>query len=195
MTSSLDHRWIANHPTIHHHPNNIMSPQDRDADFIGRRTPAKGVVLSSDMPLILFCTVCAQDRGRWVAQADVVEALHDIWLHEAKAWLVGRYVIMPDHLHFFCCPQQINDAVDVEKWVAFWKDRLTKRLKRAEMQWQRGVFHTRMRSDEHVREKEDYMRDNPVKAGLVAKPEDWPWRGQVHDLAAHIQSFNQRPPS
>jgi hypothetical protein len=52
-----------------------------------------------------------------------------------------------------------------------------------------------MRSDEHVREKEEYMRDNPMKAGLVEKPEDWPWRGQVHDLVAHIRSFNQCPPS
>jgi putative transposase len=125
---------IVNHPTINHHPYQTMSPQDQDADFIGRRTSAKGVVLSSDMPLILFCTVCAQDSGRWMAQADVMEALHDIWLHEAKAWLVGGYVTMPDHLHFFCCPQKISDGVDVERWVAFCKGRYTKRLKRPEMQ-------------------------------------------------------------
>ena len=169
-----------------------MTPHE-ETDPIGRRTPAKGVLLSSDMPLILFCTVCAENRGRWVGQSDVMEVLHDIWQHEANAWLVGEYVLMPDHVHFFCCPLRISDGVEVEKWVAFWKDRFTKRMQRPEWRWQRGVFHTRMRYDNHYKEKQDYIRDNPVKAGLVEKPEDWPLRGQVHDLVAHIQSFNQRP--
>ena len=50
-----------------------------------------------------------------------------------------------------------------------------------------------MRHDDHYKEKQDYIRDNPVKAGLAGTPEDWPLRGQVHDLVAHIQSFNQHP--
>ena len=45
----------------------------------------------------------------------------------------------------------------------------------------------------HYLEKENYMQENPVKAGLVAKPEDWPWRGHVHDLSAHIRSFGKPP--
>jgi putative transposase len=166
-----------------------MSPPRDDADHIGRRTPPKGVVLSSDMPLILFCTVCADDRGTWVAQHDVMHALHRIWQEEATAWLMGPYVLMPDHLHFLCYPRDLNNGVDIERWVAFWKDRFAMSINHQAWRWQRGVFHIRMRSDAHHQEKRDYMRDNPVRKNLVTKSDDWPWQGQVHDLSAHIRAF------
>ncbi len=169
------------------------SPHD-DGDTIGRRTPAKGVLLSSDMPLILFCTVCADDRGKWVAQSDVMNVLQEIWRDVATAWLVGDYVLMPDHLHFICSPQQISDGVSVERWTGFWKDRFAKKINQPQWRWQDGLFHTRMRSDAHYQEKLAYMRENPVRAGLVATPEVWPWRGCVHDLSAPIRSFGRPLP-
>jgi putative transposase len=171
-----------------------ISHPDDDGMSVGRRTPEKGVVFSSDVPLILWCTVCADGRGRWVAQADVMAVLQEIWCREADAWLVGEHVLMPDHLHFFCCPRRLGDGVTVERWVGFWKDRFAKRIRQPQWRWQQGLFHTRMRSDAHYQEKLDYMRQNPVRAGLVAQPDDWPWRGQVHDLSAHVRSFG-RPSS
>jgi putative transposase len=168
-----------------------MVPRD-DADVVGRRTPAQGVVLSSDMPLILFCTVCADEKGvTWVAQETVMRVLHEVWSEDRNAWLVGGYVLMPDHMHFFCCPRRISEGVGVERWVLFWKDQFAKRIDQPEWRWERGVFHTRMRSDAHYREKQEYVSENPVKASLMAKAEDWPWRGCVHDLSAHIRSFGE----
>ena len=146
-------------------------PRD-DADHVGRRTPARDVVLSSDMPLVLFCTVCADDRGTWVAQEEVMRTLHQIWKNTATAWLVGSYVLMPDHLHFLCCPRVDREDVEIERWTAFWKDSFAKATKRPAWRWQRGLFHTRMRSDQHLQEKLDYIRDNPVLKGLIARSED-----------------------
>lgn len=171
-----------------------MLPRDDDGGQIGRHTPQKGVVLSADMPLILFCTVCADDRGTWVAQATVMEALHHVWQQEDNAWLVGDYVLMPDHAHFFCCPRCMSVGITVERWTAFWKDRFSKRVGQLGWRWQRGVFHTRMRTDAHHAEKRDYMRDNPVTAGLVTCADDWPWRGRVHDLDGFIRSFGEPKP-
>ena len=174
----------------------MMLPEDDDdegtGNVIGRKTPAKGVVLSSDMPLILWCTVTADDRNlKWVAQQEVMQALHEVWSGKEHAWLVGEYLLMPDHLHFFCCPRLISEGVSAERWTGYWKDRFAKRVPQPQWRWQDGLFHTRMRSDDHYREKQEYMRENPVKAGLVAKVEDWPWRGCVHDLSAHIRSFGE----
>jgi len=40
---------------------------------------------------------------------------------------------------------------------------------------QKDFFEHRLRSDESAQEKSDYILVNPVRAGLVPKPEDWPY--------------------
>ena len=126
-----------------------------------RQTPAKGVHVKPDQPTILWVTVCSKDRSEWLIREPVIRTLHSIWLNEATAWLVGDYLLMPDHVHFFC---GLHDSrVTVERWVAFWKDRV--------------------RSVQEYREKWTYMMENPVRKGLVTQWEDWPWRGRVHDFS------------
>lgn len=44
--------------------------------------------------------------------------------------------------------------------------------------WQTDCWDTQMRSGEHYREKWEYVRHNPVRAGFVQRPEDWPWQGE-----------------
>jgi hypothetical protein len=46
--------------------------------------------------------------------------------------------------------------------------------------WQPGFFDHLLRHDESYAEKWDYVWRNPVRAGLVAKPEDWPYQGEIH---------------
>ena len=48
--------------------------------------------------------------------------------------------------------------------------------------FQRGGFHHRLRDEESYREKWLYVQENPVRAGLVTKPEDWPYQGRVHEI-------------
>ena len=56
-----------------------------------------------------------------------------------------------------------------------WK-RFHKRVNR--VMWQEGYFDHRLRADERgtqVSAKMNYIRQNPVAAGLCARAEDWPW--------------------
>lgn len=169
-----------------------MPSREQDASYVGRRTPAKGIVLSAEMPLILFCTVgAAQASATWVAQSSVMSALHDQRSRECNAWLVGEYVLMPEHLHFLCCPRRVADGISVERWTGWWKDQFSKHIRQPLWRWQAGLFHTRIRSDHHLLEKRGYIQENPVKAGLATQPEQWPWRGRVHDLEAHIRSLGE----
>lgn len=55
--------------------------------------------------------------------------------------------------------------------VRSWK-RLT--AKRTHIEWQRNYFDHRVRPDEGLQLKTDYVRQNPVRAGLVPRAEDWP---------------------
>ncbi len=53
---------------------------------------------------IYFITTCTFKRRAILASKEVVKILVDEWrdAHERHGWAIGRYVIMPDHVHFFC---------------------------------------------------------------------------------------------
>ena len=146
---------------------------------LGRRTPAKGVHVSLSGPNWVFPTVCTEKRGRWLAQASVQRTLHDIWQQTATAWLVSDYLLMPDHLHLFCGPHDLKFTI--ERWIGFWKDRFAK-MHPDTGAFQAGGFHHRLRDGKNYSEKWEYVRENPVRAGLVTRPEDWPYFGRVHEI-------------
>ncbi|HXB59684.1 MAG TPA: hypothetical protein VNU95_08965 [Candidatus Acidoferrales bacterium] len=117
-----------------------------------------------------------------MAQKTVHNTLHHLWLHTATAWLVSDYLLMPDHLHLFCAPQDLK--FPIESWVAFWKDQLAKSCSEAGT-FQRGGFHHRLRNGESYSQKWQYVSENPVRAKLVSRPQDWPYQGKVHDISWH----------
>jgi len=45
--------------------------------------------------------------------------------------------------------------------------------------WQRGFFDHVLRNDESYGHKWNYVRENPVRAGLVTKADDWPYSGEI----------------
>jgi len=105
--------------------------------------------------------------------------LRAVWT-DATAWMVGRYVLMPDHLHLFASPGQ--PEVEIENWVKYWKRLFAQRISHVPGRWQSNGWHHRLRGDESYREKWDYVRYNPVRHGLVAEPDDWLYQGELHVL-------------
>jgi hypothetical protein len=53
--------------------------------------------------IIIFLTVCTHRRRPALANEDAARRLIAAW-RAANFWRVGRYVIMPDHIHLFCAP-------------------------------------------------------------------------------------------
>lgn len=100
--------------------------------------------------------------------------------HQERDVAVGRYVIMPDHLHLFVAFPP--EGITLSKWVQSLRTILGKELLRVGFQkphWQEGFFDHLLRSAESYSEKWDYVRMNPVRAGLCKKPEDWPYQGEI----------------
>jgi len=54
--------------------------------------------------------------------------------------------------------------------------RINKLLHRSGPVWEEESFDHVLRSDESLKQKCEYIRQNPVRAGLVQKPEDYRWR-------------------
>jgi hypothetical protein len=57
------------------------------------------VLISRDRPTIVFLTVCTLNRAATLAKQIYHDVLVQAWT-QADAWLVGAYVIMPDHNTF-----------------------------------------------------------------------------------------------
>jgi REP element-mobilizing transposase RayT len=74
----------------------------------------------SKHPLV-FLTACTAKRMSVLDNAEAHSILNSIW-HDSFArngWYVGRYVIMPDHVHLFAMPA--GKAIPLHQWVALWK--------------------------------------------------------------------------
>jgi REP-associated tyrosine transposase len=133
---------------------------------------------------IYFVTTCTNNRRAILA----TESVHQAFVHFADegmhygAWL-GAYVLMPDHLHAFVGLD--DQKIDLPAWMKSLKNTLSKALRFdgiAAPHWQRGFFDHVLRSEESYGEKWQYVRENPVRAGLVKNWQDWPFWGEIFDL-------------
>ena len=132
---------------------------------------------------VFFVTVCVAGRRAVLANEGVHGVLREVWQTGSRlhGWQVGRYVIMPDHVHLFCSPNR--DAAGLSEFVGGWKEWSCKSLRRrlglVDFQWQPNFFDHVLRSAESYSEKWQYVRSNPLRAGLVVGGEEWPFAGHL----------------
>jgi REP element-mobilizing transposase RayT len=91
---------------------------------------------------------------------------------------------MPDHVHFFA--RSSLDAMPIAKWMGVWKTVSAKRIALTASAttpvWQRDYFDRYLRSSESYAEKWEYVRQNPVRAGLVTDAESWSYWGKIGEI-------------
>ena len=144
-----------------------------------RKHPAHGVQITRDGPTIVYLTICTKERDPWLATPQVHAELRDVW-QNATAWLVGRYMIMPDHIHFFASLGAME--IDLDRWVRYWKSQFSKCHQDRRHRWETDHWDTRMRTPESYEEKWHYVCDNPARHKLVPRSEDWPFQGEIFEL-------------
>ena len=88
-------------------------------------------------------------------------------------------MIMPDHVHLFV---RSGRNFILSSWIGGLKRAISVALKSQRL-WQPGFFDHILRNDESYAEKWNYVRDNPVRAGLVELAENWPYHGEVVVIA------------
>ena len=103
----------------------------------------------------------------------VTEAIE---FRENRIWKMFEYVVMPSHVHLFfelIEPGLKNHLEQFKRWTGH---RAAKLLQLDEERfWQDEWFDHWSRSDEEDDKIVRYIRDNPVKRGLVAQYCDWPY--------------------
>ncbi|HEX7191717.1 MAG TPA: transposase [Thermoanaerobaculia bacterium] len=116
-----------------------------------------------------FITFCTSDRHVLSpSERDIVLATC-VRAHREAYWL-HALCVMPDHVHLV-----------ITLYEQFSLPRVMQQMKSVSAHdigrhvWQRDYFDRIMRSDEDVRKKCEYICQNPVRAGLVASVDDYPW--------------------
>jgi putative transposase len=140
---------------------------------------------SGNRAVIVFLTVCTQNRRPFLASPEVHQLLVSAW-SRATHWLVGRYVVMPDHIHLFCSPA-ITPAHPLGLWVTYWQNLVTRSWSRPEEKplWQKDHWDRQLRSGDSYEEKWKYVLNNPVRHKLCAVREAWPYQGELNVLSWH----------
>ena len=141
---------------------------------------------------IYFVTACTKNRRAALANDSTTQIFIEEWraARERHGWAVGRYVIMPDHVHFFCRLEL--DAKKLSEFIGAWKSWTSRKIINAlsaqrstisaATLWQRDFFDHVLRSNESYSEKWNYVFDNPVRAGLVSPANKWTYAGEIETL-------------
>jgi putative transposase len=143
----------------------------------------KRVRLSSDiyaqLGTICSVTVTVQNRQQVFADRDVADASVRVLLAHAQKTEVQLYCycVMPDHVHLLLTPSSCCDIITFTGQFknltlrAAWKFGITGTF------WQQGFYDHFVRKEERLMVVVDYIRQNPVRAGLVSKADDYLFSG------------------
>jgi REP element-mobilizing transposase RayT len=128
----------------------------------------------------LFVTFCKANRIVFAPQAR--DAILQHCSHDnGKRYELHAAVVMPDHVHLLLSP--LRDEKDwpyslptILKALKGTSARSVNKLSGASGPvWQEESFDHVLRSQESFAKKLEYLRQNPVRRGLVKKPEDYKW--------------------
>jgi len=128
---------------------------------------------------IIFTTFCTYLRWTLPPTARTIVVDTCVAGHGLKFDLCGL-VVMPDHVHLALVPAcSLRGPVPIAEIMQAIKGtsahRINKFLNRRGKVWQEESFDRALRKEEQFTEKLYYMLENPVRAGLVRNPLDYPW--------------------
>jgi putative transposase len=144
-----------------------------------RESPGKQFV-SADRHLDAAAT-----GPRWLAQPEIAELVQKAILRGVllKHYILRAHVIMSNHVHVLLDPiLGLTRIMSGVKGVSAREaNRFLNRI--GKPFWQDESFDRWIRDAVEFERVRAYIENNPVRAGLAARPEDWPW-SSAHKRAA-----------
>ncbi len=114
---------------------------------------------------------------------DIADLVQQALLHRQEAeYRLHSWTIMPNHVHLVIEPtgeQSLSDVLQGIKSASV--HAINQRLGRHGVLWQRESYDHLIRNDEDFARCCEYVRQNPVKAGLSQSPEAYPYCDRYED--------------
>jgi len=95
---------------------------------------------------------------------------------DGERYRLIAWATMPNHVHVMIeqiAGYPLGDVV--HSWKSFTAKAANRRLRRTGAFWERDYFDRYIRDQAHLDATMHYIHENPVKAGLVARAEQWQW--------------------
>jgi len=111
--------------------------------------------------------------------------------YDGDRYRLLSWVIMPNHVH--CVIEQLEGwplGDLVAGWKGFTSQTANRRFGRSGVLWARDYYDRCVRDVDHYRDVVTYLHQNPVKARLVERAEDWEWSsardGEAGDVGGRV---------
>jgi REP element-mobilizing transposase RayT len=148
--------------------------------MIKGRPPRLEQIFQTYDPPLYFITISTIHRQK-IRDSETARHAFEAYVRRGRdefGVAVGRYLIMPDHMHLFV---RGGDDFKLVQWVNGLKRAISVALGATKQHalWQPGFFDHVLRNDESYSQKWEYVRENPVRAGLVAREDAWPYQGEL----------------
>ncbi|MEN9846570.1 MAG: hypothetical protein RIS36_1717 [Pseudomonadota bacterium] len=153
--------------------NEILYPRRKHPHHRG------GDAIDSHLPI--FLTVCTKNRAPLLAYDRVHAVLRNVWSDNSR-WMVGPYVLMPEHLHIIVV-EAVRNQTPLSPWIGWWKQQSSVQIGGGALVWQRDFWDTTIRTQAMFAEKIAYIKNNPIKRGLSQSETEWPFQGEVYRIA------------
>ena len=133
---------------------------------------------------VYFLTICASEGTSPFLDKDlssqIIKSL--FFYRNQKGFRLYSYCVMPDHFHLVMSPA---NSLSVSQIVGNLKAYTTKLAQEKGLNgklWQKSFYDHILRKDESLLKICEYVSANPVRKGLVRRPEEWAYSGMPDPL-------------
>ena len=115
-----------------------------------------------------------------------------LFYFDGERYELIQWCIMPNHVHVLIKVRPgVSLSTILHSWRTFTAHEANKILGRTGQFWMHEYFDRYIRDARHFESTVNYIRNNPVKAGLVSEPEQWPWVGDSTQVS-HLRNAGQQ---
>jgi REP element-mobilizing transposase RayT len=113
----------------------------------------------------------------YLRDSRVAESVQNSFLFfDGERYRLTAWVVMPNHAHLLLTPGSGHELSDIlHSLKSYTANEANKLLRRKGQFWQPESFDRWVRDANHFAKVIAYIENNPVKAHLCKKPEDWPF--------------------
>jgi putative transposase len=132
-------------------------------------------------PKAYFLTLCTRERKKAFQNVALVNSLLEVLRKTCydHSFTVHAYCFMPDHLHLILAAE--SDSAQLSPVLQAFKSLSAAAARKVRVfdLWQKGYYDHILRSGDSMDAAAGYIFLNPVRAGLVRRPEEWPFSGSL----------------